>query len=66
MNNGTKRNSEGYSDPTAHAALSRVSKEERELQRLKRILGEVCDLYGYRLKGQITLTEKETGYSVRV
>ena len=62
VNNDTKRNSEGYSDPTVHAALSRISKEEQELQHLKKVLSDICALSGYRLKGQVTLVEKKTGF----
>jgi len=66
VNNDTRRNSEGYSDPTAHAALTKVSKEEQKFRQIKQTLGEVCALSGYRLKGQITLVDKRTGHTVRL
>ena len=66
MSNDFKRNAEGYSDPTAYAALTKIAIEEQRLKQIKRIIGEVCALSGYRLKGQITLVEKRTGYTVRL
>lgn len=64
--NNSRYNSEGYSDPTAHAALSKINKEEQRLKQIRQILGEVCALSGYRLKGQITLVDKRTGHTVRL
>lgn len=66
MSYDNRRNSEGYSDPTAYAALSKIEKEERELMQLKRVIGEVCALSGFRLKGQIILVDKKSGRSYRV
>lgn len=66
MSNDFKHNAEGYSDPTAYAALTKIAREEQRLRQLKRIIGEVCVLSGYRLKGQITLVEKQTGHTVRL
>ena len=60
------RNAEGYSDPTATAALLKIRKEEQELKRLKKVLGEICALSGFRLKGQITLVDKNSGHSYRL
>ena len=61
-----RKNAEGYSDPTAYAALSKIDKEEQKLRQIKQILGEVCALSGYKLKGQITLVDKRSGHTVRL
>lgn len=61
-----QRNAEGYSDPTACAALRRVEKDEQRLRQIRQVLGEVCALSGYRIKGGITLVDKRTGYTVRL
>lgn len=60
-----KRNSEGYSDPTAYAALSKMEREEAHLRKLKAALSQVCELSGYRLKGQIFLVDKKTGQTFK-
>ena len=59
-------NAEGYSDPTAHAALNKIDKEAHRLKQIRQVLGEVCALSGYQLKGQITLVDKRTGQTVRL
>lgn len=59
-------NSEGYSDPTAYAALNKIDKEAYRLKQIRQVLGEVCALSGYQLKGQITLIDKRTGHTVRL
>ena len=66
MKNNKGSNAEGYSDPTASAAISKIDQEEQELKRLKKVLGEVCALSGFRLKGQITVIDRKSGYSYRL
>lgn len=66
MNNSNRRNAEGYSDPTVCAALSKIKKEEQQIRQLKKILSEVCEFSGFRLKGQITLINKRSGYSYKL
>ena len=61
-----KRNKEGYSDPTAYAAFAKIEKEEQQAKQLKKILGEICALSGYRLKGQVILVNKYSGYTVKL
>lgn len=59
-----KRNSEGYFDPTAYAALSKIEREEAHIRKLKETLKEVCELSGYRLKGQVSLVDKKSGRTI--
>lgn len=66
MGNNNKRNAEGYSDPTAYLALSKIEKEEHQLVHLKKVLGEICSLSGFRIKGQITFVEKKSGHLFRI
>ena len=63
------QNCEGYADPTAYAALSRVEAEERQRSRaeMKRFLAQAARLDG-RIAGKLeqlealrTMTEKVTG-----
>ena len=40
--------------------------EEQQLRQLKKIIGEVCALSGFRLKGQIALVDKHSGHTYRL
>lgn len=66
---GLHRNSEGYSDPTARAALGTIIREEneREAERQKQlnaliyVLKFVIDAAGFELTRRIELRDKKTG-----
>ena len=66
---GLHKNSEGYSDPTAYNAMTKVMREERE--RLRRvslainIMKNVADLAGFDLLNRITLKDRKTGREYR-
>lgn len=66
---GIKRNSEGYSDPTAYAALYKIQQEEMEQQRrvaeLMRVLKYIIDKSGFELAERIAVREKRTGKEFR-
>ena len=66
---GIRRNSEGYSDPTAYAALSKIHQEEIEQQRrvaeLMRILKYIIDKSGFELVERIVVREERTGKEFR-
>jgi hypothetical protein len=66
---GIKRNSEGYSDPTAYAALYKIQQEEMEQQRrvaeLMRVLKYIIDKSGFELTERIAVREKRTGKEFR-
>ena len=55
------KNHEGYSDPTAHQALSEETEEMGNLGRLIRHIKYICGLAGYEVEGRITLRNKNTG-----
>ena len=63
------RNHDGYPDPTAHAALSKVKREmdEKDLQVQKfiRALKIIIDQSGYDLLGRIELHDRSTGRNYR-
>lgn len=67
------KNSEGYSDPTAGAAWSKIRKVERqkEAERLAVIsdlipvMKQTAGLAGFEVVGRITLKDKETGKEYR-
>lgn len=66
---GLHKNSEGYSDPTAHDAMTKVMREERELQqRLNTVISimkNVADLAGFDLIARIALKDRKTGREYR-
>lgn len=59
-----RKNSEGYSDPTAYAALTKIRKEEIEQQRqvseLIHVLKYIIDKSGFELLARIELRDKRT------
>lgn len=66
----TYRNSEGYVDPTAGAAMAAVKHEEKEKQyaeladrnhKLIYVIRNVVDLAGFEIVGRITLKHKKSG-----
>lgn len=66
---GTKKNAEGYNDPTAHAAMSKIIREENEqLRRLTALVGVlkyIINLAGFDLLKRIELRDRKTGREFR-
>lgn len=62
----SKKNSEGYHDPTAYLAEKNIEQEERRLRHLKKILNEVCELSGYRLVGTVIFMNERTGHTCKL
>ena len=62
----SKKNSEGYYDPTAYIAMINIEQEELKLSRLKKILNEICELFGYRLKGTVIFEDIRDGNTRRL
>lgn len=66
---GIKKNKEGYSDPTAYAAISKIQRDEIEQQRrvyeLVNVLKYIIDKSGFELMARIELRDKRTGKEFR-
>lgn len=66
---GLNKNAEGYSDPTAYNAITKVSHEEHEQQRrVSSVIGiikGVADLAGFDLVERIALRDRKTGREYR-
>ena len=66
---GMRRNCEGYSDPTAYAALSKIRQEEIEQQRraseLIYVLKYIINKAGFELAARIELRDRRTGKEFR-
>ncbi len=56
-----KKNSEGYSDPTAYAAMKNVNREEDRYRKLRRALISICDVAGFEIQGPLILMDKKSG-----
>lgn len=65
MNTNPKKNSEGYSDPTAYEGLRPIIEEENALERrvnqLIKTLKYITGLAGFELISRIEIKDKETG-----
>lgn len=59
--NNPRKNSEGYSDPTAFEALRNIDKEDERFHRLLRTLFYICELADFEIEGRIVLIDKQTG-----
>lgn len=66
---GIKKNREGYNDPTAYAAISKIQRDEAEQQRrvseLVNVLKYIIDKSGFELMARIELRDKRTGKEFR-
>lgn len=62
---GLKKNAEGYSDPTAYAAIKNIMTEEQEEQRqlsaLVHCLKYIIRLAGFELVGRVELRHIKSG-----
>lgn len=54
------KNSEGYSDPTAYAAMKNIAQEENRYRKLCKVILNICDLAGFEIRGPLILIDKKT------
>ena len=66
---GIKKNAEGYKDPTAYNAMTKVMREENEPQRrINALIGSIkslIDLAGFDLLNRIEVRDRKTGREYR-
>lgn len=66
---GVYKNAEGYSDPTAGAAMAKIIREENEQQRrvsdLIGVLKYIIDAAGFDLLERIEIRDRKTGREFR-
>lgn len=60
MSGKDRKNSEGYSDPTAYAAITNINREEDRFRKLRRIILNICDMAGFEIRGPLILVDKKT------
>lgn len=56
-----RKNSEGYSDPTAFEALRNINKEDERFHKLLYTIFYLCELAGFEIEGRVVLIDKKTG-----
>ncbi len=56
-----RKNSEGYSDPTAYAAMRNLHREEDRFNKLRRAILNIVEVAGFEIKSPIVLIDKRTG-----
>ena len=65
--NDLRKNAEGYSDPTAYAAIKRTemslvnSDETERFHKLLNTIFNVCELSDFHIEGRIVIKDKKTG-----
>lgn len=66
---GLNKNAEGYADPTAYNAMTKIAREEHDLtKRVSSVIGiikGVADLAGFDLVERIALRDRKTGREYR-
>ncbi len=66
---GLNKNAEGYNDPTAYNAMTKVMREENEPQRrINALIGSIkslIDLAGFDLLNRIEVRDRKTGREYR-
>lgn len=55
------KNAEGYSDPTAYAAMRNIDREEDRSRKLRRAILNICEVAGFEIRGPIILVDKKCG-----
>ena len=56
-----KRNSSGYVDPTAYAAIKNIDNESKRFQKLLAAIFTICELSGFHLEEHIVVKDIHTG-----
>lgn len=59
--NKDRKNSEGYSDPTAYTAMKNIQREEARFNKLRRAILNICEVAGFEVRGPLILIDKRTG-----
>lgn len=56
-----RKNSEGYSDPTAYEAMKKIHQEEDRFNKLRRAILNIVEVARFEIKGKLILVDKKTG-----
>lgn len=61
MDKELRKNSEGYSDPTAYEAMKNRDKDDERFHKLLYTIFDICELAGFHLEERIVLRDEQTG-----
>lgn len=61
MGNGLRKNSEGYSDPTAYEAIRNTGKDEERFHKVLDMIFSICELSDFHVEERIIIKDKRTG-----
>ena len=56
-----RKNSEGYSDPTAYEAMKNLDRDDERFHKLLHTIFDMCELAGFHLEERIVLRDEQTG-----
>lgn len=56
-----RKNTSGYSDPTAYEAVKNIDADEARLQKLLTAIFAICDLAGFHIEERIVVRDVKTG-----
>lgn len=56
-----RKNGEGYSDPTAYAAIKKADAEHDRMSKVIREIKEICASSGFSVEERIVLKDEKTG-----
>ena len=56
-----KKNSSGYSDPTAYTAVKNIDADEARFQKLLTAIFSICELAGFHIEERIVIRDLKTG-----
>lgn len=58
----SRRNAEGYPDPTAYATLKEIDADEEErFRKVLHMIFDICELSGFKIDNRIILVDKTSG-----
>lgn len=57
----SRKNSEGYPDPTSYVAMKNVDKDEERFHKLLDTIFLICELAGFHIEERIILKDKKPG-----
>lgn len=57
----SRRNAEGYSDPTAYQAIRNIDTDEDRFYKLLDTIFAICELSDFHIEKRIVIKDKRTG-----
>ena len=61
VSENSRKNHEGYSDPTAYEAIKNMEVDDERFHKLLNTIFTICELSGFHLEERIVLKDTQTG-----